>query len=147
MESTIKRIGFRVKLSGAQWNVDSVSSILSLRCAYLNGQLSAWCICKTEMHPIYLLSIKLNQFLTNLSNGSKLTQSFDRCFSCQNPVHQRRCQPSFRTFTVEETRFTISGVATSPRSAEVPARKESVFNLLPPVFKLDSPDDFIPVIY
>src|SRR6476661_3430049 len=80
---------------------------------------------------IYLLSIKLNQFLTNLSNGSKLTQSFYRCFSCQNPVHQGRCQPSFRTFTVEETRFTISGVATSPRSAEVPARKESVFNLLP----------------
>jgi hypothetical protein len=41
VESTIKRIGFRVKLSGTQWNVDSVSSILSLRCAYLNGQLSA----------------------------------------------------------------------------------------------------------
>ena len=29
----------RVKLSGAQWNIESVSSILSLRCAYLNGQL------------------------------------------------------------------------------------------------------------
>ncbi|MEG3883885.1 ISKra4 family transposase, partial [Microcoleus sp. herbarium19] len=36
----IKRIGLRVKLSGAQWNIESVSSILSLRCAYLNGQLS-----------------------------------------------------------------------------------------------------------
>jgi hypothetical protein len=40
VESTIKRIGLRVKLSGAQWNIESVSSILSLRCAYLNGQLS-----------------------------------------------------------------------------------------------------------
>jgi len=39
VESTIKRIGLRVKLSGAQWNIESVSSILSLRCAYLNGQL------------------------------------------------------------------------------------------------------------
>jgi hypothetical protein len=40
VESTIKRIGSRVKLSGAQWNMESVASILSLRCAYLNGQLS-----------------------------------------------------------------------------------------------------------
>ena len=40
VESTIKRIGLRVKLSGSQWNIESVSSILSLRCAYLNGQLS-----------------------------------------------------------------------------------------------------------
>jgi CII-binding regulator of phage lambda lysogenization HflD len=38
--STIKRIGIRVKLSGAQWNIESVASIISLRCAYLNGQLS-----------------------------------------------------------------------------------------------------------
>ena len=40
VESIIKQIGLRVKLSGAQWNIESVSSILSLRCAYLNGQLS-----------------------------------------------------------------------------------------------------------
>jgi hypothetical protein len=40
VESLIKQIGTRVKLSGAQWNIKSVSSILSLRCAYLNGQLS-----------------------------------------------------------------------------------------------------------
>jgi hypothetical protein len=40
VESTIKQIGCRVKLSGAQWNIESVASILSLRCAYLNGQLS-----------------------------------------------------------------------------------------------------------
>jgi len=39
-ELQIKRIGLRVKLSGAQWNIESVASILSLRCAYLNGQLS-----------------------------------------------------------------------------------------------------------
>jgi hypothetical protein len=40
VESTIKRIGIRVKLSGAQWNIESVASIFSLRCTYLNGQLS-----------------------------------------------------------------------------------------------------------
>lgn len=40
VESIIKRIGFRVKISGAQWKIESVPSILSLRCAYLNGQLS-----------------------------------------------------------------------------------------------------------
>ena len=40
VESTIKRIGLRVKISGAQWNIQNVSSILALRCAYLNGQLS-----------------------------------------------------------------------------------------------------------
>ena len=40
VKSLIKQIGTRVKLSGAQWNIESVSSILCLRCAYLNGQLS-----------------------------------------------------------------------------------------------------------
>ena len=40
VKSTIKRIGLRVKISGAQWNIENVSSILALRCAYLNGQLS-----------------------------------------------------------------------------------------------------------
>jgi len=40
VESTIKRIGLRVKISGAGWNMENVSSILALRCAYLNGQLS-----------------------------------------------------------------------------------------------------------
>lgn len=37
VESTIKRIGSRLKLSGAQWLPSSVSQILRLRCAYLNG--------------------------------------------------------------------------------------------------------------
>lgn len=41
VESLIKQIGTRVKISGAQWNIENVSSILSLRCAYLNGQLSS----------------------------------------------------------------------------------------------------------
>jgi hypothetical protein len=40
VESTIKRIGLRVKISGSQWKIENVSSILALRCAYLNGQLS-----------------------------------------------------------------------------------------------------------
>ncbi|AUB35144.1 hypothetical protein COO91_01009 [Nostoc flagelliforme CCNUN1] len=40
MESAIKQIGLRLKLSGAQWNPVNVPSILQLRCAYLNGQLA-----------------------------------------------------------------------------------------------------------
>ncbi|MEY3555277.1 MAG: hypothetical protein RLZZ580_1331 [Cyanobacteriota bacterium] len=40
IESGIKQIGKRVKLSGAPWQNENVSSILSLRCAYLNGVLS-----------------------------------------------------------------------------------------------------------
>jgi hypothetical protein len=40
IESLIKRIGLRVKISGAGWKIENVSSILALRCAYLNGQLS-----------------------------------------------------------------------------------------------------------
>ena len=40
IESGIKQIGRRVKISGAQWNQENVNSILSLRCAYLNGVLS-----------------------------------------------------------------------------------------------------------
>jgi hypothetical protein len=40
VESAIKQIGLRLKLSGAQWNPTNVPSILQLRCAYLNGQLA-----------------------------------------------------------------------------------------------------------
>lgn len=40
VESGIKQIGARVKISGAQWNAESVSQILSVRCAYLNGLLA-----------------------------------------------------------------------------------------------------------
>jgi hypothetical protein len=40
VESAIKQIGARIKISGAQWNVESVNQILSVRCAYLNGLLA-----------------------------------------------------------------------------------------------------------
>jgi len=40
VESAIKQIGRRIKISGAQWNVESVNNILSVRCAYLNGLLA-----------------------------------------------------------------------------------------------------------
>ncbi len=40
VESAIKQIGARIKISGAQWNVESVNHILSVRCAYLNGLLA-----------------------------------------------------------------------------------------------------------
>lgn len=36
VESRIKQVGARVKLAGARWNRDNVSTILRLRCAYLN---------------------------------------------------------------------------------------------------------------
>jgi len=37
VESTVKQIGRRVKISGAQWNKDNVAQVLKHRCAYLNG--------------------------------------------------------------------------------------------------------------
>lgn len=40
VEATIKRIGTRLKLSGAQWLASSVPQMLRLRCAYLNGAFS-----------------------------------------------------------------------------------------------------------
>ena len=40
VESAVKQIGHRVKLTGAQWKPENVTRILQLRCAYLNGQLA-----------------------------------------------------------------------------------------------------------
>jgi hypothetical protein len=40
VESTVKQIGRRVKMSGAQWNEKNVPQVLSQRCAYLNGRFS-----------------------------------------------------------------------------------------------------------
>lgn len=40
MESTIKQIGRRMKISGAQWDKNNVAQVLKQRCAYLNGQFS-----------------------------------------------------------------------------------------------------------
>ncbi len=40
IESTVKQIGRRVKISGAQWNKHNVSQVLLHRTAYLNGMLS-----------------------------------------------------------------------------------------------------------
>ena len=37
VESAVKQMGMRVKLSGARWAQANVNQILSLRCAYLNG--------------------------------------------------------------------------------------------------------------
>ena len=41
VESAIKQIGRRVKLSGAQWDAKSVPQVLKHRCAYLNGYFSS----------------------------------------------------------------------------------------------------------
>lgn len=41
VESLVKQIAARVKLSGAQWSAENVPAILKHRCAYLNGSLAA----------------------------------------------------------------------------------------------------------
>ena len=40
IESTVKQIGRRVKITGAQWKKQNVPQVLSQRCAYLNGTFS-----------------------------------------------------------------------------------------------------------
>ena len=40
VESAVKQISYRVKLTGAQWLRKNVANILQLRCTYLNGQLA-----------------------------------------------------------------------------------------------------------
>lgn len=40
IESTVKQIGRRVKISGAQWKEQNISQVLKQRCAYLNGAFS-----------------------------------------------------------------------------------------------------------
>jgi hypothetical protein len=40
VESAVKQIDRRLKLSGAQWKMENVSGMLQLRCAYLNGLLA-----------------------------------------------------------------------------------------------------------
>ncbi len=40
VESAVKQIGKRLKISGAQWKLENVPRMLQLRSAYLNGQLA-----------------------------------------------------------------------------------------------------------
>jgi len=40
VESTVKQLGRRIKISGAQWDKANVPQVLKQRCAYLNGQFS-----------------------------------------------------------------------------------------------------------
>ncbi len=40
VESGVKQIDRRLKISGAQWNPKNVNQVLQLRCAYLNGLLT-----------------------------------------------------------------------------------------------------------
>jgi hypothetical protein len=39
VESTVKQIDRRLKISGAQWNQENVSQVLKQRCAYLNNTI------------------------------------------------------------------------------------------------------------
>lgn len=45
VESGIKQIGRRIKISGAQWDAKNVGQVVKHRCAYLNGQFSARLAC------------------------------------------------------------------------------------------------------
>jgi hypothetical protein len=40
VESAVKQISRRLKISGAQWDAKNVDQVLKQRCAYLNGQFS-----------------------------------------------------------------------------------------------------------
>ena len=40
VESAVKQIAHRVKLTGAQWKKENVTHILQLRCAYLNEKIA-----------------------------------------------------------------------------------------------------------
>lgn len=40
VESAVKQIDRRVKISGAQWSAQNVPKVLAQRCAYLNGCFS-----------------------------------------------------------------------------------------------------------
>jgi hypothetical protein len=40
VESAVKQIDRRLKISGAQWKLENVTAMLQLRCAYLNGLLA-----------------------------------------------------------------------------------------------------------
>jgi hypothetical protein len=41
IESTIKQIDRRTKISGAQWKAENVPQVLAHHCAYLNGLIFA----------------------------------------------------------------------------------------------------------
>ncbi len=41
VESAVKQIDKRLQIVGAQWKYENLPQMLSLRCAYLNGQLAA----------------------------------------------------------------------------------------------------------
>jgi len=41
VESSIKQIGRRIKISGAQWKKEYVAQVLKHGCAYLNGFLNS----------------------------------------------------------------------------------------------------------
>lgn len=51
VESAVKQLGRRLKISGAQWQLKNVHRMVQLRCAYVNGSLAVWCSCKSEMLP------------------------------------------------------------------------------------------------
>ncbi|BAZ41458.1 hypothetical protein NIES4101_74240 [Calothrix sp. NIES-4101] len=54
VESAVKQIGKRLKISGAQWKMENVSRMLQLRSAYLNGSLLANIFAKVRCSPSLL---------------------------------------------------------------------------------------------
>lgn len=65
VESTVKQIDRRLKISGAQWNKENISQVLKHRCAYLNNCLGASHFCRytiSVMKRVNFLSLKSNIF-------------------------------------------------------------------------------------
>ncbi len=42
IESTVKQLDRRTKISGAKWKLENVPQVIAHRCAYLNGLIFAW---------------------------------------------------------------------------------------------------------
>jgi len=51
VESAVKQIDQRLKISSAQWNQENVPPILAHRCAYLNDLITIRAFCKGDMLP------------------------------------------------------------------------------------------------
>ncbi|WP_218081189.1 hypothetical protein [Anthocerotibacter panamensis] len=48
VESTVKQLGRRIQISGAQWKAENIKQVLRQRCAYLDGRLGLFTKAKID---------------------------------------------------------------------------------------------------
>ncbi len=48
VESTVKQLGRRIQISGAQWKAENINQVLRQRCAYLDGRLGLFTKAKID---------------------------------------------------------------------------------------------------